>query len=496
MGWAHDITVRGIRYTQGSRIYLQSNAPAYTSCDKTSAATTYYTTDSVWFYGRFDAAYSRHPYCVSRRRAGQPDYYIDEAHFPYLTSTVYFHANGGSGAPGAQTKVWGTVLTLSSTRPTRTGYTFLGWSTSSTATSATYGAGGQYGADVSVTLYAVWRINKYRVTYDANEGSCATAYTDCNYNSYATHPTPTRAGYTFEGWYTAAVGGTRHLGGSNRITGNITLYAHWTINQYNLYINTNGGVYNGEEGTITIVHDYNASVNITEPTRVGYVFAGWSSSGVIDVSHVDEGYVIVRMDATLTALWAKQEYNLRIDANSGTYEGSGSMDTSILFGTVLILSTPVREGYTFMGWTVHGLATLEGNQLTIGASDTVLIANWTIKSYVVTFDGTTNGGVENIPQGYNHGDRLSTLPHVHKQYYDLVGWFTAPDDSGEQVTEDYIVTSDVTLYAHYVLVTTLAVCSGGVYNPAVPYIYFEGEWHQGITYVYVNGEWQQGIGGA
>ena len=85
---------------------------------------------------------------------------------------------------------------------------------------------------------------------------------------------------------------------------------------------------------------------------------------------------------------------------------------------------------------------------------------------------------------------------MHKQYYDLVGWFTAPDDSGEQVTEDYVVTGNVTLYAHYVLVTTLAVSSGGVYNPAVPYIYFEGEWHQCITYVYVNGKWQQGIGGA
>ena len=151
MGWVHDVTVRGIRYVTGSRIYLQSNAPAYRSCDKASASTTYYTTDPVYFYGRFDAAYSAHPYCVSKLRPGQPDYYIDEAHFPYLKSTVSFNANGGSGAPGAQTKVWGTVLTLSSTRPTRTGYTFLGWSKSSTATSATYAAGGQYGADVSLT---------------------------------------------------------------------------------------------------------------------------------------------------------------------------------------------------------------------------------------------------------------------------------------------------------------------------------------------------------
>lgn len=71
--------------------------------------------------------------------------------------TVSFNANGGTGAPGNQTKWYGTVLTLSSTKPTRTNYEFLGWSTSSTGT-ADYQPGGQYGADADVTLYAVWKL--------------------------------------------------------------------------------------------------------------------------------------------------------------------------------------------------------------------------------------------------------------------------------------------------------------------------------------------------
>lgn len=71
--------------------------------------------------------------------------------------TVSFNANGGTGAPGSQTKWYGTVLTLSSTRPTRTNYEFLGWSTSSTGV-VEYQPGGQYGADVDVTLYAVWKL--------------------------------------------------------------------------------------------------------------------------------------------------------------------------------------------------------------------------------------------------------------------------------------------------------------------------------------------------
>ena len=77
---------------------------------------------------------------------------------PALAShTVSFNANGGTGAPGSQTKWYGTVLTLSSTKPTRTNYEFLGWSTSSTGT-VDYQPGGQYGADADVTLYAVWKL--------------------------------------------------------------------------------------------------------------------------------------------------------------------------------------------------------------------------------------------------------------------------------------------------------------------------------------------------
>lgn len=83
------------------------------------------------------------------------------------TYTIAYNANGGSGAPGSQTKTYGTNLTLSSTKPTRTGYTFLGWSTNSSATSASYSAGATLSSDLSttngatVTLYAVWSINSY-----------------------------------------------------------------------------------------------------------------------------------------------------------------------------------------------------------------------------------------------------------------------------------------------------------------------------------------------
>lgn len=71
---------------------------------------------------------------------------------------VYFNANGGSGGPSASQVKWhGETLTLSGATPTRSGYTFLGWATSASATSASYSAGGKYTANATVTLYAVWK---------------------------------------------------------------------------------------------------------------------------------------------------------------------------------------------------------------------------------------------------------------------------------------------------------------------------------------------------
>lgn len=71
--------------------------------------------------------------------------------------TVSYNANGGSGAPSAQTKTYGKALTLSSTVPTRSGYSFLGWATSAGATTAAYQPGASYTADANTTLYAVWK---------------------------------------------------------------------------------------------------------------------------------------------------------------------------------------------------------------------------------------------------------------------------------------------------------------------------------------------------
>lgn len=77
---------------------------------------------------------------------------------PALAShKVTYNANGGTGAPAAQTKWYGEALTLSSAKPTRPNYVFQGWATSSGG-AVVYQPGGRYGSDANLTLYAVWKL--------------------------------------------------------------------------------------------------------------------------------------------------------------------------------------------------------------------------------------------------------------------------------------------------------------------------------------------------
>lgn len=156
---------------------------------------------------------------------------------PALPSyTISYNSNGGSGAPSSQKKYYGKTLTLSSTKPVRTGYTFLGWSTSSSATSATWSAGGSYTANASDTLYAVWRANTYTVSFNANGGTSGsvTGLTK-TYDKALTLPTsaqsPTRKNYAFQGWSTSPSASTATwTAGSSysvNVTANTTLYAVW-----------------------------------------------------------------------------------------------------------------------------------------------------------------------------------------------------------------------------------------------------------------------------
>lgn len=153
---------------------------------------------------------------------------------PKLASyTISYNANGGSSAPGSQTKWHGKDLALSSTKPTRTGYSFQKWNTKSDGTGTNYNPGGAYSANANVTLHAIWKANEYTILYNANGGSGAPAKQIKTYGTTLklSATKPTRENYNFKGWATSASAttATYQAGGNYTANAGATLYAVWEL---------------------------------------------------------------------------------------------------------------------------------------------------------------------------------------------------------------------------------------------------------------------------
>lgn len=202
---------------------------------------------------------------------------------PAWTSyTVSYNANGGSGAPSAQTKWKDQALTLSSTVPSRTGHTFKGWATSASG-SVAYSAGGSYTANANVTLYAVWQAYTYTVSYNANGGSGAPSSQTKTYGATLKLSTtiPTRTNYSFLGWATSASGSVAYAAGANyTANANITLYAVWQLDYLKPRI-SNLSIYRcDEDGTENEDGTYaKVSCNWSTDRDVTSILVAWTANG-------------------------------------------------------------------------------------------------------------------------------------------------------------------------------------------------------------------------
>lgn len=159
------------------------------------------------------------------------------AQWKALTYTISYDANGGSGAPASQTKTYGVDIVLSSVKPTKTGYTFLYWNTSASGSGSTYNPGDTYTANTNLTLYAIWELNSYTITFDANGGEGAPENQIKYYGVDLTisSSVPTKEGFEFTSWNTLidGTGISFSPGGTFTLNANTTLYAQWM--QYSRY---------------------------------------------------------------------------------------------------------------------------------------------------------------------------------------------------------------------------------------------------------------------
>ena len=367
-----NIVIRGITYKQYDQFECyESHSGKYTPEGGSSAINL--TEGNIYYiYSQAigDTDNVTHPYSISTAKSSSSiiGWYTEDV-FPYATYTVAYNANGGNDAPSDQTKTYGTALTLSDTIPTRSGYTFLGWSTSSTAITATYSAGDNYTDDGDVTLYAVWEANlyTYNIVYESLSGiQLGTSTVTYNYGTTNTISPQSFTGYTSPSSQSIAWDSTS----AKTIT-----FVYDPIS-YSVTIDCNGG--NGVNSTFYTIETETFSLGT--PIMIGHTFLGWTGSNgetaqitvsISKGSYGDKSYVANWRANVLTVNYHVNKGSVNSDtyyvSNNLVYSISSSLvlednwdynDThtdGLYDATTFGLS---REGYDFVGWSLNPSGTI------------------------------------------------------------------------------------------------------------------------------------------
>ena len=270
----------------------------------------------------------------------------------YLSSIVVtFDSNGGSEVSTEKRVYYGQTYGELPV-PTRANHGFKGWYTEATG-------GTQVTADSVVSvhanqkLYAHWAANQFTLTYNANGGSVSTTSKSLTFgDSYGTLPTPTRTHYTFDGWYTAASGGTKVTADTKPTTSdNVTIYAHWTLVSYKVSWSAGTGYTiavkrtsspNAKATTGTLSNGatiyYGDVLSVIYTASTGYSI---SSKGVTSITVVGN---VTSSNIYASASLNSYTYNIVYKSSNGTTLGSST--ATYKYGTTNTISPKAFSGYT------------------------------------------------------------------------------------------------------------------------------------------------------
>lgn len=247
-------------------------------------------------------------------------YFEDSVTDPIVSSAeITFNANGGTGSMASISVDTNDLITLPKNTFTKDGYAFAGWATTSTGTvvyqdqaTCTMVTGTQY------TLYAIWTTVDYQITYVLNSGT----NNENNPAEYdvtdetVTLKDPTRAGYTFNGWYSDSSFSVACNSIPAGSTGNKTFYASWTAHETTIMLNANGGSISKTAISVT----YGEPIDLPEPTHSDYIFGGWFSD---EVKYKTGDICNLTQTITLKAKWL-----LDLDVNDTLSMGNYEQDNN------------------------------------------------------------------------------------------------------------------------------------------------------------------------
>ncbi|WP_166082298.1 InlB B-repeat-containing protein [Erysipelothrix anatis] len=286
--------------------------------------------------------------------------------------TLAYDLNGGQGSFPGKEVTEGEKVKLPDKVPSRNGYIFDGWLSSSDGKIYKQGSIVQVVEDTK--LIAQWKQQVFTVAFNLNGGSGTITSQSVAYGAKVAQPTnPFRAGYSFTGW-------TPDI--TQVITEDITFTAQWKIHQYTVKYDANGGT--GGPSNITVNHGTSHTIG-KAPTRSGYTFAGWKnlSSGMMFTP--GQTNYIVNTSVTFVAQWTQNAYTVDFNLNGGT--GSIASQSVVQGAKTIVPPNPTRSSYTFTGWTPDIDQAITKN--------TTFTAQWRVYSHTVAFN--LNGGSGTFP---------------------------------------------------------------------------------------------------
>ena len=386
--------------------------------------------------------------------------------------------------------------------PTREGYDFVGWfDASGTQYTDASGVGTKICTADGLKLYSRWTAKSFSLKYNAykpnDSKGVATSGTvgslpspnpqSLKYGiaSAISSTLPTLTGYTFAGWSTTSGGSAAYQKGATLSASTVTqmyqscsggtynLYTAWTANKFYVKFNGNGstsGTMSNQQFTYDVYQKltqnafvnsrtvtYNKNDTTAHPATLSTTsvtkelsFKGWTASA----------------EAVATANPTVKYTNQQEIKNPNGYATSGG--TTNLYakwqGVTVTLPTPTRTGYTFAGWydaASGGTKVGDAGASYIITADKTLYAHWTIKSYTVTYDYSTNGGTSatKTTASVNYGAAVDLTPTATKSGWTFVGWNTNKDAT-TALSSLTMPANNVTLYAIYKKTLTANFYSG------------------------------------
>ena len=424
------------------------------------------------------------------------------------TYSVKYDGNEStSGSMSNSSHTYDASKALTSNAYSKTGYTFNGWNTKADGTGTAYADGASVKNLTStnggtVTLYAQWKANTWYVEYNGNgntSGSTAKSTHTYDTAKNLTNNGFTKTGYSFNGWNTKADGtGTAYSNGASvkNLTstngGTITVYAQWKANNYVITLDgqnatsegTKSAYYTFDTAKYYSDSEHKAQIESIEvPARTGYEFGGYyASPNGAGAQYITAAGAFVNnphkvaSDKTLYAKWTAKTYTVSLDANGGKLAGSSISDSTeeeatatATFDETFTLHHPVREGYTFAGWTISGMEaevthSIGTHTSTDASADDVVettfknlraeagtvnfVAKWTANTYTVRYDangGTLAEGTEN-PYAATFDESFSVKAPTRAGYV-FMGWKITGMDGAHHVIAGTEVTDHTYTYS-------------------------------------------------